>query len=57
MSKHTEQSLAERLAGCRDNARAFRKLPDRTRFTYRLINANLYQQYKARLASLKALKT
>lgn len=40
----TPEGCRRRMQQCRENAIAFRSYPQSSRFTYRLINRNLYLQ-------------
>ena len=51
-SDWTPGECRDRMATCRQNAPHYRAMPSSSRYSYRVINANLYLQYRAYLRAL-----
>jgi hypothetical protein len=50
----TPADCLSRLETARKNAQQFRTFPNHSRYSYRVINANLYRQAKSVLALLRS---
>lgn len=42
----TVEELDRRISSCREHQKEYRTFPEHSRYSYRLININLYRKYK-----------